>query len=367
MKMTWSGHSGSQTADSPETTARLPVCGRVRATKWLLMDLWEGVLAVPLCFRERSPSDSSGAIQPGLSLSSLSLSGRTLRRNFLKMFVVNENFLQISCERLRRRGSSQLPTRSAKTLSPSTKGWRLRLRLMSEEVQSLPSSLDADEDEVPRLLLFRDRVLSSRLEVFLLSRDGLGLCMGLGCGSSGVAWVKQDPRSWKEVEAAAADASLSVCSLKEVSPQITQHGITQSVNAAATTGIPVWYGNTAQAERKALQRVVRTVERITGTTLSSMDSMFVQRCQKRAEGIIGDSLLHIQPETQQSAQHQHPQNTVSGGLLCGALRRLSPSGVKAGGLGRLMIAVVIRLPLLLSLPLSSVLRLRFERLEEEES
>lgn len=33
-----------------------------------------------------------------------------------------------------------------------------------------------------------------------------------------------------------SSSQLSVCSLKEVSPQITQHGITQSVNAAATTG-----------------------------------------------------------------------------------------------------------------------------------
>ncbi|KAG7244844.1 hypothetical protein INR49_029863, partial [Caranx melampygus] len=40
----------------------------------------------------------------GEGIRTLSLSGRTLRRNFLKMFVVSENFLQISCERLRRRG-----------------------------------------------------------------------------------------------------------------------------------------------------------------------------------------------------------------------------------------------------------------------
>lgn len=53
----------------------------------------------------------------------------------------------------------------------------------------------------------------------------------------------------------------------------------------------------------------------------------------------------------------------AGCLLWGGLRRLSLSGVRSGGLGRLMIAVVIRPPLLLSRPLSSALRLRFERLE----
>jgi len=62
------------------------------------------------------------------------------------------------------------------------------------------------------------------------------------------------------------------------------------IESILTAGITVWYGNTTQAERKALQRVIRTAERITGTQLPSMDSMYVQRCRKRAEGIIGDSL-----------------------------------------------------------------------------
>lgn len=55
------------------------------------------------------------------------------------------------------------------------------------------SRLDAEEDEVPRLLLFRDGLPSSWLKVFLLSRDGLGLGIGLGLGSSGMVWLKQDP------------------------------------------------------------------------------------------------------------------------------------------------------------------------------
>lgn len=55
------------------------------------------------------------------------------------------------------------------------------------------SRLDAEEDEVPKLLLFRDGLLSSRLKVFLLSRDGLGLGIRLGLGSSGMVWLKQDP------------------------------------------------------------------------------------------------------------------------------------------------------------------------------
>lgn len=51
-----------------------------------------------------------------------------------------------------------------------------------------------------------------------------------------------------------------------------------------------------------------------------------------------------------------------GGLRCGGPWSPSPSGVKAGGVGRLMMAVVIRPLLQLILLLSSVLRLRLERL-----
>ena len=41
-----------------------------------------------------------------------------------------------------------------------------------------------------------------------------------------------------------------------------------------------------QAERRALQRVIKTAERITGTTLPSMDFIYSQRCRKRAVRII---------------------------------------------------------------------------------
>lgn len=53
-----------------------------------------------------------------------------------------------------------------------------------------------------------------------------------------------------------------------------------------------------------------------------------------------------------------------GGLLWGGPWRPSPSGVRAGGVGRLMMAVVIRPPLQLILLLSSLFRLRFDRLEK---
>lgn len=63
------------------------------------------------------------------------------------------------------------------------------------------------------------------------------------------------------------------------------------IESILTTGITVWYGNTTQTERKALQRVIKTAERIIRTELPSMDTIYTQRCQKRTERIIRD-ILH---------------------------------------------------------------------------
>lgn len=52
---------------------------------------------------------------------------------------------------------------------------------------------------------------------------------------------------------------------------------------------------------------------------------------------------------------------LKGGLLCTGPWRLSPSGLRSGGAGRLMIAVVMRPPLQLILLLLSSFRFRLER------
>lgn len=51
-----------------------------------------------------------------------------------------------------------------------------------------------------------------------------------------------------------------------------------------------------------------------------------------------------------------------GGLLCGGPWRPSPSGLRAGGAGRLMMAVVMRPLLQFTLLLLSVFRFRLDRL-----
>ncbi len=57
----------------------------------------------------------------------------------------------------------------------------------------------------------------------------------------------------------------------------------------ATQCISVWYGNSSNQDCKALQRVVRIAERISGSTLSSLQDIYLKRCKSRAAKIIKDS------------------------------------------------------------------------------
>ncbi len=51
----------------------------------------------------------------------------------------------------------------------------------------------------------------------------------------------------------------------------------------------VWYGNTSNQDCKALQRVVRLAERISGSALPSLQDIYLKRCKSRAVKIIKDS------------------------------------------------------------------------------
>ncbi len=53
--------------------------------------------------------------------------------------------------------------------------------------------------------------------------------------------------------------------------------------------ISVWYGNSSNQDCKALQRVVRLAERISGSTLPSLQGIYLKRCRSRAAKITKDS------------------------------------------------------------------------------
>ncbi len=53
--------------------------------------------------------------------------------------------------------------------------------------------------------------------------------------------------------------------------------------------ISVWSGNATNQDYKALQRVVRLAERISGSALPSLQDIYLKRCKSRAAKITKDS------------------------------------------------------------------------------
>ncbi len=51
----------------------------------------------------------------------------------------------------------------------------------------------------------------------------------------------------------------------------------------------MWYGNSSNQDCKALQRVVRLAERISGSALPSLQHIYLKRCRSRAAKILKDS------------------------------------------------------------------------------
>ncbi|KAI4894227.1 hypothetical protein NFI96_006080 [Prochilodus magdalenae] len=79
-------------------------------------------------------------------------------------------------------------------------------------------------------------------------------------------------------------------SLKKVhlSPRILENFYRCTIESILTNGISVWYGNCCAADRKALQRVVKMAQRITGTQLPTIQDIYHKRCLGRARKIIND-------------------------------------------------------------------------------
>jgi predicted O-linked N-acetylglucosamine transferase (SPINDLY family) len=53
--------------------------------------------------------------------------------------------------------------------------------------------------------------------------------------------------------------------------------------------ITAWYGNCSAHNRKALQMVVRSAQRITGSNLSALQDTYTTRCLRKAIKIIKDN------------------------------------------------------------------------------
>ncbi len=74
-----------------------------------------------------------------------------------------------------------------------------------------------------------------------------------------------------------------------VSPAILKTFYSGVIESVLTQCISVWYGNSSNQDCKALQRVVRLAERISGSALPSLQVTYLKRCKSRAAKIIKDS------------------------------------------------------------------------------
>ncbi len=74
-----------------------------------------------------------------------------------------------------------------------------------------------------------------------------------------------------------------------VSPTILKTFYAGTIESVLTQCISVWYGNSSSQDCKALQRVVRLAERISGSALPSLQDIYLKRCRSRAVKITKDS------------------------------------------------------------------------------
>ncbi len=74
-----------------------------------------------------------------------------------------------------------------------------------------------------------------------------------------------------------------------VSPAILKTFYSGAIESVLTQCISVWYGNSSNQDCKALQRVMRLAERISGSALPSLQVTYLKRCKSRAAKILKDS------------------------------------------------------------------------------
>ena len=73
-------------------------------------------------------------------------------------------------------------------------------------------------------------------------------------------------------------------------PQILKRFYSYTIENILLTGcITAWYGNCSASDRKALQRVVRMDQYITGAKLPVIQDHYTRRCQRKALKIVKDS------------------------------------------------------------------------------
>ncbi|KAG5852656.1 hypothetical protein ANANG_G00064880 [Anguilla anguilla] len=74
-----------------------------------------------------------------------------------------------------------------------------------------------------------------------------------------------------------------------LSPQILVNFYRCTIESILTNCITVWYGSCSASDRKALQRVVKTAQRITSSALPAIQTVQHKRCLRKARSIARDT------------------------------------------------------------------------------
>ena len=72
-------------------------------------------------------------------------------------------------------------------------------------------------------------------------------------------------------------------------PQILKRFYSCTIESILTSCITAWYGNCLASDRKALQRLVRTAQYITGAKLPAIQDLYIRRYQRKALKMAKDS------------------------------------------------------------------------------
>ena len=69
-------------------------------------------------------------------------------------------------------------------------------------------------------------------------------------------------------------------------PQILKRFYSCTIESILTGCITAWYGNCLASDCKALQRVMRTAQYITGAELLAFQDLYTRRCQMKDLNIV---------------------------------------------------------------------------------
>ncbi|KAI4894811.1 hypothetical protein NFI96_012377 [Prochilodus magdalenae] len=103
-------------------------------------------------------------------------------------------------------------------------------------------------------------------------------------------------------------------------------GTIESILSSCSTA---WFGNCTASDRKSLQRVVRTAEKIIGVSLPTITDIYTTRCIRKATSIVDD---HTHPShtlftTHTPHTHSSPSyHLEKGGLLSESYMQVGTSG-----------------------------------------